>query len=55
MYDVMRLYKGVSFEALVCIIYIRERHYFSLVCTSRKVIDFFEVNVDVQKGPLGST
>ena len=31
------------------IVYIRERHNFSLVCTSRKTINFFEVKVNVQK------
>ena len=29
-----------------------ERYYFSLVCTFRNVINFFEVKVDVQKGTL---
>ena len=37
-------------EALTYIVYIMERYYFSLVCTSRKVIDFFEVKIDIQKG-----
>ena len=34
------------------IIYIRERYYFSLVCTFNKAIKNFEVKVDVQKGAL---
>ena len=34
------------------IVYIRDRYYFSLVCTFRKAINFFEVKVDVQKGSL---
>ena len=29
------------FEALVYIVYIRERYYFSLVCTSEKAINYF--------------
>ena len=34
------------------IVYIRERDNFSLVCTSRKALIFFEIKVDVQKmGP----
>jgi hypothetical protein len=37
---------------LRCMIRIRERYCFSLVCTSRKFVDFFEVKVDVQKGAL---
>ena len=32
--------------------YIRERCYFSLVCTFIKAIKIFEVNVNVQKGSL---
>ena len=32
--------------------YIRERYYFSVVCIFIKVIKNFEVNVNVQKGPL---
>ena len=37
-------------EALADIVYIRERYDFTLVCTSRKAIKFFEVKVDIQKG-----
>ena len=33
-------------------VYINERVCFSLMCTFKKVIDFFEVKVDVQKGSL---
>ena len=29
------------------IVYIRERYYFSLLCTFRKAINKFEVNVNV--------
>ena len=45
--------EGVLCEALAYVIYIRERYYFSLVYISKKVVNFFEVKVDVQKGPLG--
>ena len=34
------------------IVYIRERYSFSLVCTSKNSIKFYEVKVDVQKGAL---
>ena len=45
--------KGVSYVALVYIVYIRERYcFFSLVCTSKKAFKLYEVKVDVQKGPL---
>ena len=33
---------------------IRERYYFSLVCTFRKTMKNFEVKVNVQKGALRS-
>ena len=33
------------------IIYIRVRCYFSLMCTSKNAMKFYEVIVDVQKGP----
>jgi hypothetical protein len=36
----------------VYIIYIRERSYFSVVCTFRKAIKYIEAKVDVPKGPL---
>jgi hypothetical protein len=43
--------KGILFEALVYVLHLRERYYFSLVCIFKKVIIlFFEVKVDVQKG-----
>ena len=35
------------------IVYIRERHCFSLVCTSRKAIKKSNIKVDVQMGPYG--
>ena len=45
--------KGVLIEALPCIIYIRERYWFSLVCTFENAIKKFGVNVDLeQKGAL---
>ena len=37
------------------IIYIRERYYFTLVCTSKKVVRFFEAKEDVQKGYGGAS
>ena len=40
-------------EASKCIVYIRERHYFTQVCTFQKAIKNVEVKVDVQKGALG--
>jgi len=43
----------VLFEALTYIEYIRERYYFSIVCTSVKAIKNVEVKVDVQMGALG--
>jgi hypothetical protein len=39
------------FEALAYIAYLIERYYFSLVCTSKKVVKTYDVKVDVQKGP----
>jgi len=39
-------------EALAYILYLRKGHYFALVCTSRKAIKNFEVDVNVQKGAL---
>ena len=44
--------KGLLFESLVCIVYIRERCYFSLVCTYTKAIKNYEVKIDVQKETL---
>ena len=45
--------KGVSYVALVYIVYIRERYcFFSLVSTSKKAFKLYEVKVDVQKGAL---
>jgi hypothetical protein len=41
--------EGVLFETLVCIVYIRERHHFSLVCTFEKATKKFNLKVDVQK------
>jgi hypothetical protein len=32
-------------------VYIREKYWFSLVCTSRKAIKVFEVKVDLPKKP----
>jgi hypothetical protein len=32
-------------------IYIRERHYFSLVCTFKMLTKDFEIKVDIQKAP----
>ena len=52
-YDLTWVQEGVLFETLVYIVYIRERYYFSLVCTFKKAIKNVEVKVDVQKGPLG--
>ena len=43
------------FEALAYIVYIREKVYFSLVCTFKKNIKNVKVNLDVQKGTLGFT
>ena len=41
----------VLFETLVYIVYIRERYYFPLVHTFKKVnIKNFQLKVDVQKG-----
>ena len=40
--------RRVLFEASVHIVYIRERDTFSLVCTSKKAINFFEVKVNVR-------
>jgi hypothetical protein len=46
------VWKRVLFKALACIIYIRERYFFSLVCTFKKATKNFEVKVDEQKrGP----
>ena len=35
------------------VVCIRERYSFSLVCIYKKAIKYFEVKVDVQRGPLG--
>jgi hypothetical protein len=43
---------AILFEALVCIIYIRESYYFCLVCTFRKIDKNYEIKVDVEKGSL---
>ena len=37
-YELTQVQEGVLFEALVYIVYIRGRYYFSLVWTSNKVI-----------------
>ena len=37
------------------IVYMRERYYFSLVCTFEMVVNFFQVKVDVQKKVLRYT
>jgi hypothetical protein len=42
----------VLFGALAYIVYLRERYYFSIVCTFKKAIDIFEVKIDAQKGAL---
>ena len=44
--------EGVLYEALAYILYIREGYYFSLICTSERANNFFEVMVDVHKGFL---
>ena len=49
-YELTWVWEGVLFEALPYIVYIRERHCFSLVRTSKNAIKFKMVKVDVQKG-----
>ena len=41
------------FEALIYIVYIRERYYCFLVCTFKEAIKNVKVKVDVQKGAVG--
>ena len=46
----MSVRRGI-FEALAYKVYIRKRYKFFLVCTFKNGINFFKVEVDVQKGP----
>ena len=43
---------AVFFKALVYIVYMKTRYYFSLVRTSKKSLKKFELRVDVQKRAL---
>ena len=48
----MSVRRGIIFEALAYIANIREMCYFSIGCTYKKAIKYFEVKVDVQKWAL---
>ena len=52
MYELTWVLEGVLFEALMYIVRIKERYYFSLECTFRKVVKGWKVKINVQRGAL---